>query len=324
MYNKKDMSIPSSLSKGDLDDSLLLRTMMQDSDDTIYFKDLHSKFILNSDTHAKQQGETCAADMYGKDDYDYFPKAFADLSYQDEQQIIQTGSPIIGRLEKLVKEDGSVCWYMASKYPLYNDRGDIIGTWGTSKDITRLKETEAALENANTKLQQMNARLESLSLRDSLSGLYNHRHFYETLTTLFKKSAERKQLSSHFSILLLDIDFFKCINDTHGHLVGDIVIRHLGELLLNEADIGDTCYRYGGDEFAIIIPDADEEKALIYGEHFRHLIASTPIVTEELTLHVTVSVGVACSIGVYSGTTLVEIADKHLYHSKKEGRNCVF
>jgi diguanylate cyclase (GGDEF)-like protein/PAS domain S-box-containing protein len=312
--NRQALSLP---------EGLVIRTILNNSDDTIYFKNLESKFILNSKAHALQQGEQNPADMVGKDDFDYFPYSFAKAAYDDEQRIIQTGKSMIGHAEKWVHADGTVTWFLASKYPLLDDQGNIIGTWGTSKDITDLKVAQEQLTLLNRQLQEANQRLEFLSMRDGLSGLFNHRHFYESLNmSLAQISRQRHaRLKNVFTILLLDIDHFKIINDTYGHLVGDIVIRTIGETLKNATRITDTCFRYGGDEFAIILSDTD----LVSGQHvadtLRNLLASTPIETESLTFQIRVSFGVACSEEAKSATELVELADKRLYLSKTEGRN---
>ena len=122
-----------------LQDELVTQTIMNNSEDTIYFKNLDSKFILNSKAHANQFHEKDVTDMVGKDDFDYFPEEFANIALEDEKTVIQTGRPILGRIEKWNKPDGDVVWFQAYKYPLYDKEGNIIGTWGTSRNITPLK-----------------------------------------------------------------------------------------------------------------------------------------------------------------------------------------
>ena len=314
--NRQPLSLP---------EGLVIRTILNNSEDTIYFKNLESKFILNSKAHALEHHEDNPANMVGKDDFDYFPYSFAKAAYEDEQRIIKTGKSMIGHVEKWVQEDGSITWFLASKYPLLDDHGNIIGTWGTSKDITDLKVAQEQLTLLNKQLQEANQRLEFLSMRDGLSGLFNHRHFYESLNmSLAQISRQRDAHNKNvFTILLLDIDHFKVINDTYGHLVGDIVIRTIGETLKNTTRITDTCFRYGGDEFAVILSDTPLESGRHVANTLRKLIASTPIETESLTFHIHVSVGVASSEEAGSATELVEMADKRLYLSKTEGRNRV-
>ncbi|MDF1617148.1 sensor domain-containing diguanylate cyclase [Petrocella sp. FN5] len=319
-FFKQNKRQPLSLPEG-----LVIRTILNNSEDTIYFKNLDSKFILNSKAHALQQNEHDPSDMVGKDDFDYFPYDFAKAAYDDEQRIIQTGKSMIGHVEKWVQEDGSVTWFLASKYPLLDDQNKIIGTWGTSKDITDLKVAQEQLTLLNKQLQEANQRLEFLSMRDGLSGLFNHRHFYESLNMALAQVSRQKKAhpKNIFTILLLDIDHFKVINDTYGHLVGDIVIRTIGETLKKSTRITDTCFRYGGDEFAIILSDTELNSGQHVAETLRKMLASTPIVTEGLSFHIKVSFGVVSSDEASSATELVELADKRLYQSKTEGRNRV-
>ncbi len=314
--NRQPLSLP---------EGLVIRTILNNSEDTIYFKNLESKFILNSKAHAIQQHEPNPVDMVGKDDFDYFPYSFAKAAYDDEQRIIQTGKPMIGHVEKWVQSDGAITWFLASKYPLLDEERNIIGTWGTSKDITDLKVAQEQLTLLNKQLQEANQRLEFLSMRDGLSGLFNHRHFYESLNMALAQMSRRRHAHDKnvFTILLLDIDHFKVINDTYGHLVGDIVIRTIGEMLKNTTRITDTCFRYGGDEFAIILPDTPLDAGQYVADTLRKLIATTPIKTESLTFHIHVSFGVASSQEAKSATELVELADQRLYQSKTEGRDRV-
>lgn len=124
----------------------LLRTLLDNAPDHIYFKDAQSRFLKCSKAQALQFGATSSEELVGKTDRDFFSEEHARPAYEDEQEILRTGQPIIGKVEKEIWKDGrGESWALSTKMPLRNNAGDIIGTFGISKDITALKQTEAAL-----------------------------------------------------------------------------------------------------------------------------------------------------------------------------------
>lgn len=326
---KKDSKIQGNLNSffavnnSELNELLIIETIMNNSQDTIYFKDKNSNFILSSKAHALLFDIENPVEVIGKSDFDYFPVDFSEKAYKDEQTIIATGVPIIGRIEKLIKPDGCIIWLSASKYPLYDFNGEIIGTWGTSRDITSLKRAEEELRHLNAKLEEANRQLRVLSAIDSLSGLYNHRHFFAELTKTFELYTRKRQKKFYedFVIILFDIDNFKNINDTYGHLMGDFVIRHVSEIIKTNTRSADSCFRYGGDEFVILLLDTTLEVGKEIAEKLRKIIVSKPIITKHAKLNLTVSMGVASFAETTNVGQIIEKADKRLYQSKNQGKN---
>lgn len=165
------------------------------------------------------------------------------------------------------------------------------------------------------------AELELEVLRDPLTELYNRRHI---LTLLERECARAKLLHSPFSILLLDIDNFKKINDTRGHQVGDFVLKEFTRLF---ASVPNSCLtgRYGGEEFLILLPDTNGFNASQIGEQLRYVIEATTIMLEnKYEIPVTASIGVA-TVSSFDETSheLISLADKALYAAKRRGRNNV-
>jgi len=142
----------------------LLRALMGKSDDCIYFKDRDSRFVRCSANFARLFSVPSPDDLIGRCDADFFAKAHAQAAFEDEQRIIQTGLPVIGKMEKETWPDGHVTWALTSKWPLLNGQGETIGTFGISKDITAMKETEA-------KLEQMHKQLLDASLRAGMAEI---------------------------------------------------------------------------------------------------------------------------------------------------------
>lgn len=166
-------------------------------------------------------------------------------------------------------------------------------------------------------LKEKNMRLSQMIKEDSLTGLYNHRFIMEYLETEIER-AHRHQ--KPLSVLMFDIDRFKAVNDTCGHYVGDIVLSEIGRLLWNDSRRIDIAGRYGGEEFIVILPDTDQQGAIIYAERLRQEIEAMRFSEENLSI--TISGG----ISVYTGETPIELvkkADKHLYRAKRNGRNCI-
>ena len=131
----------------------LLRTLLENSPDFIYFKDAQSRFLKSSTAHARQFGLASADELAGKSDFDFFSEKHARQAFADEQQIIRTGQPMIGKIEKESWKDGRrENWVLTTKMPLRNKAGDIIGTFGISKDITAIKEAEAKLTEVHRQL----------------------------------------------------------------------------------------------------------------------------------------------------------------------------
>ena len=157
---------------------------------------------------------------------------------------------------------------------------------------------------------------------DSLTSLYTKRHFLGQLEKLFGMS---RRLKKSFSLVLLDIDHFKSINDTYGHLTGDMVLQRVGQTIRSSIREYDTAYRYGGEELAILLPETTLSEGIAIAERIRKKIETLPFSSERgESLQVTLSAGVATYHPKLSSyTQLIQEADQRLYQSKRNGRNQV-
>ncbi len=164
-------------------------------------------------------------------------------------------------------------------------------------------------------------RLELLATKDDLTGAWNRRHFMDIL----QREIPRAQRYGHaLSVLMLDADHFKVINDRHGHLAGDRVLQHIVETLLTGVREVDTLARIGGEEFALLLPETGHAEALELAERLRATLAAEPAPWPDGPIPCTVSIGVATvSEQVGDADTLLQIADIRLYEAKSAGRNRV-
>ena len=308
-----------------INESVIINTILNMSFDTIYFKDINSKIILSSKAHSSLWGIENPIDAIGKSDFDFFPEEFAMKAYKLEQEIMSTGVPITGMIEKLLKEDGSTIWLSASKYPLFDSEGNIIGTWGTSRDITPLKETEEELKKVNAQLEAANRKLKALSSKDSLSGLYNKGHYFDVIKSSFELYSRRNQKgeSKGFSLILFDIDNFKNVNDTYGHLMGDYMVRYISNIIRKSVRKSDPCFRYGGDEFAILAFDTSIDEAKCIAEKVRKNIEISRANYMGNEIQVTISIGVSSFDESSDFINMIQLADERLYRSKNEGKNMI-
>ncbi len=167
--------------------------------------------------------------------------------------------------------------------------------------------------------------LENLSLTDSLTGIANRRHFEWRLSEEVERA---RRYRYPLTVLMLDLDNFKQINDTHGHIIGDIVLQQIAQRLRGALRRTDFLARYGGEEFVILAPQTPVDRALILAERLRRTIAESLIqVADNLSLHVTISIGVAVfPEHAQNESELVHAADAALYKAKQLGRNkvCLF
>lgn len=191
------------------------------------------------------------------------------------------------------------------------------------KSLLRIKHLHDALEFKIKELEAVQETLRQLAVTDGLTELYNYRFFKEQLNQEVAR-AERHELN--VSIAMIDIDYFKHYNDTHGHPAGDIVLKKIAQLLHDNIRRIDVAARYGGEEFALILVESDKQAASFVANKIKNLIEQHQFNFEETQPNgkLTISMGVATF--PQDGTTpedLVELADKRLYCAKKEGRNRV-
>jgi diguanylate cyclase (GGDEF)-like protein len=167
-----------------------------------------------------------------------------------------------------------------------------------------------------------NKRLELLSITDGLTKLYNHRYLQDELLRAFEES---QRYQRPLSLAIIDLDFFKKVNDTYGHAVGDEVLKGVSKLFAESVRSSDLVARYGGEEFAVMMPETQLEDAVTFAEKIRSLIEQAPMPTQSGPLPVTVSIGVASvpHTRIRHAKELVVQADKALYRAKRNGRNQV-
>ena len=187
----------------------------------------------------------------------------------------------------------------------------------------KLMQTNRQLLNQSEELRQINEKFRKMSITDSLTSLYNRRRFEEIIETELAMSLEQGEVNS---ILVIDIDYFKRINDTYGHPCGDAVLRAVARILKHNLRKTDLLCRVGGEEFVAICRRADKNAALEIAEKMLRDIEKEDIQFGDLQINITISIGVATSDEnnrVSSGENLYRNADKAVYESKETGRNKV-
>jgi diguanylate cyclase (GGDEF)-like protein/PAS domain S-box-containing protein len=174
----------------------------------------------------------------------------------------------------------------------------------------------AAIRNA-----RLHAELHELAIRDSLTGIFNRRHFFELSEKAFMHARRYKR---PLSALIFDLDHYKNVNDHYGHLIGDKVLHDLAQRCVAVVRLHDIFGRYGGEEFAVVLPETDLQGVLSLGERLREVIAESPFDTDHDEVQVTVSVGIArMKRNTTSLMQLLSDADKALYRAKNGGRNSI-
>jgi diguanylate cyclase (GGDEF)-like protein len=214
--------------------------------------------------------------------------------------------------------------------PITEPGGAVRGCLATFDDVTELHQANAALQlamaaatAAREQVQQKNAELLRLATRDSLTGCLNRRALFEVLEPMFAQAARS---GSPLGCLVLDIDHFKAVNDTHGHGIGDRVIQEVAKKLQDAARSVDLVCRYGGEEFCVVAPGMSSTQMQAFGERLRARIESAcgPGVREVPGLRVTVSIGCdAAGQTAPNAQAMIERADQALYAAKRGGRNRV-
>lgn len=253
----------------------------------------------------------------------YASKAFCRISQYSEQELIGQNHRIVrhpdmpaslyeelwktigmdklwaGEIKNIAK-DGSYYWVYAAIAPTWDEEGKKNGYTAIRQDITDKK------------------RIEELSITDRLTGLSNRLKLDEVLN---HEIIQTKRYQTPFSIILLDIDHFKHVNDTYGHQGGDTVLKEIAEILRSIGRQVDCIGRWGGEEFLLILPKTDRVGALRVGEKIRLAVESYPF---SVVGNKTVSLGIAEFREDDSPQTLLERADTALYRAKNEGRNKIF
>jgi diguanylate cyclase (GGDEF)-like protein len=179
------------------------------------------------------------------------------------------------------------------------------------------------LARANEKLNEANHKLNELARHDPLTGLPNRRYLFEFLG---QELGRARRYGEPLSVMILDIDHFKRVNDTHGHQIGDLVLEAMAETLMRHKRDADLIARYGGEEFVMVMPKTGAEGAAALAERLRRGAEELAIPLEEQAIGVTVSIGTATSGpegGELAADRLIGIADQALYRAKNEGRNRV-
>jgi diguanylate cyclase (GGDEF)-like protein len=188
--------------------------------------------------------------------------------------------------------------------------------------VLELKESKEKSEKFANELRKANIKLEDLAFRDGLTNLYNHRYFQEILG---KEMARAKRYNHSLSLVMFDIDFFKKVNDSYGHPAGDQVLINLAQAISKAVRPSDIITRYGGEEFAVILPETNQAGLKVFAERLRRCAESITTMSKTVTIKITISCG-GVHFSPHDNVTqqeLINIADRGLFLSKKNGRNMV-
>jgi diguanylate cyclase (GGDEF)-like protein/PAS domain S-box-containing protein len=281
------------------------RALMENTEDSIYFKDRECRLLRVSQRMADSLGSADPSELIGKTDVDLFGESFGRRTLMEDLKLMESGEPIIGMIESRGMEGSELNWTSTTKVPLRDGSGNVIGLMGITREINELKRAELDLQH--------------LATHDQLTGLPNR---YLLIDRLVQTVAHATRARSIFAVLFLDIDDFKETNDAYGHEFGDVVLRSIAERLVGSVRSSDTVARIGGDEFVIVLETLGGRLDARSVADKILLSVAKPTTLQRHVVTTTASIG----ISFYPDNTddaevLLRAADYAMYLAKSEGKN---
>lgn len=283
-----------------IESSPLLSSIINLIDDLIFYKDKHFKYIGCNAAFLNFIGKD-TEDLIGKDDFELFDYNLASQFRKHDKLMLAEGS-VRSNEEWVTYPNNKKVYLLTKKIPFVYD-GTNTGILGISRDIT-------SLEQANQKLQQQ-------TLLDELTRVKNRKAYNLKIKSLL---AVYERYQTSFSIISIDIDDFKDINDNFGHDVGDTVLQNFAALLENNIRETDHLFRIGGEEFVILSESKTKVDAIKLAEKLRLIVASTPLLSQ---INVTISLGICEVTEGDSPNSIAKRVDNLLYEAKTHGKNKV-
>jgi diguanylate cyclase (GGDEF)-like protein/PAS domain S-box-containing protein len=310
-----------------------LLAMVNASGDSFWESDVERRFVHVSDNMCRMMGYA-RDELMGRPVVDFMTPEYRDAIVRMAQLRSEGDNPLahtqpIRHEGEFFRKDGSRLWIETVSVPVFDDDGTHIGYFGITRDVSERKHAEQALRDANRRLEaqlerinELHAQMHEQSIRDELTGVFTRRHFVDVA----QREMERvRQEGGALSLVMIDLDHFKAVNDAHGHLVGDVALKAVGHMLVATTRTEDLACRLGGEEFAVLMTDTDHATALARAETWRATLAATSVLADGIVLRLTASFGVA-TFPQQAGSLsdLLRLADHRMYRAKAQGRDSVF
>ena len=299
--------------------SLIYHAVMETSPDSVAVTDLLGNYIFANKQTAVLHGYDSTEEFIGKSAFGFFP--LSEVSKATKYMNLTRADGIIKNIEfDLQRKDGSTFPAELSAALIKNEIGFPVAFIAITRDITERKRSEVQLNEMNDRLrlqlveiEKLQAILHEQAIQDPLTGLYNRRFMEEALKQEF---ARAKRGNQPFSVVMLDMDDLKILNDKYGHAIGDVALKSLSKLLKDQTRAEDITCRYGGDEFLIILHSTDEQTASARLREWSERAKEIDIAHEGIHLPVSFSAGIA-SYPVYKSIEeIIRAADKAMYEIK--------
>jgi diguanylate cyclase (GGDEF)-like protein/PAS domain S-box-containing protein len=289
------------------------RKILENIEDGYYEVDLAGNYTFYNNSLCKMFGYV-TNELIGVNYRNYVDPKEAKKVFKEFNKVFTSGKPAKAFDWVVIKKDGTKC-HIDTSISLLTERNKVIGFQGIVRDITESKQAEKALKESEKRYRE-------LSIIDDLTQLYNSRHFYNQL----KMEIDRvNRYEAPMSLILLDIDNFKDFNDTYGHIEGDQVLMRLGQVIKRCLRKTDSAYRYGGEEFMILLPVTICEDGVITAERISAEFKKenfSPVSGKNI--HITVSIGVGHYKLQEEMKAFVNRVDNLMYQAKKNGKDRIF
>ena len=303
--------------------NLIYHAVMDTSPDSVAVADLLGNYIFANKQTAVLHGYESPEEFIGKSAFSFFPLSEVTKAAKYMGQTRKDG--IIRNIEfNLQRKDGSTFPAELSAALIKNEFGIPVAFIAVTRDITERKHVADQLYSVNEQLHMQLVEIEKLqailheqAIQDPLTGLYNRRFMEESLKQEFARANRENQ---PFSVVMLDMDNLKLLNDKYGHVVGDIALKSLSKLLKDHTRIEDIVCRFGGDEFLVILHNASEKMASVRLQEWEEQAKKINIIHEGNPIQISFSAGIAVFPTYKNIEELIEAADKALYNIKAKNK----
>jgi diguanylate cyclase (GGDEF)-like protein len=288
----------------DIEDSWILQTLMENTSDSIYIKDRQCRIWKFSKKFANDMHINDPSMICGKTDIDFFGEEFGKKTMRDDLDVMETGIAKEGIIDQYISSKGRLNWTSSTKLPLKNDKGEIVGLIGITREINDLKTIESDYLWKAT--------------HDPLTSLSNRVLLIDRITQLISKGIHP---DNTFAVLFIDLNGFKKVNDIYGHNQGDLYLVWLSEGLTKLLRSTDMIARYGGDEFIILLDKADISKKIDKVVEKISAFIYDQVDPENHSVSASIGISFFPGDGV-DAKTLIDVADQNMYEAKR--RNIPF